>query len=376
LLALSVTLCAWLLAWLVPDAPAWAWALVAGVWSALLLWLAQHPHLLLLKRIGRVSVEDDLYEKSLADFDAFDAEISASLGKISNLSAESVTGMVGRIDDLRGQSTRLIQYLEQSGIQSEKMQLVIDKNTEIINFIYGFIRQLEQKVGDEREHSTRLLEEVRQFTGMTDVIRAIARQTEILAINSTVEAVRAGEAGRGFAVLADEVRRLSLRSNETAASIEQGIKRLLHTVQERLNEDFGKQLEEDHLESGKLISLTKQLSDGYVDMHDFYQIMMRAITENNIKLDANIQQLLDLGQYQDVFKQIIERAQFAMQNRQTCLSDWLSNLRQPDPERSAELVVRIQALLRDYVDMEANHGSTGELVDKKTGESLQRIELF
>ena len=375
MLALSVTLCAWLLAWLVPDAPAWAWALVAGVWSALLLWLAQHPHLLLLKRIGRVSVEDDLYEKSLAAFDTFETEITASLGKIVILSAESVGSMVGRIDDLRDQSSRLIQYLTESGVQSEKMQLVIDKNTEIINFIYNFIRQLEQKVNQEREHSNRLLAEVRQFTEMTNVIRVIARQTELLAINSTVEAVRVGAAGRGFAVLADEVRRLSLRSNETAASIEQGIQRLLQTVQERVSEDE-QRLQKDHIESKNLIDMTQQLSAGYVDMHDFYQIMMRATTENNSKLDAHIQQLLDLGQYQDVFKQIIERAQAAMLKRQSCLSDWLKNLKQPDSTRSAELAARIETILRDYVDIEANHGSTGELVDKETGASLQRIELF
>lgn len=90
---------------------------------------------------------------------------------------------------------------------------------------------LTKQIDDATVAITRLDEQAQQINSILSTIQGIAEQTNLLALNAAIEAARAGEQGRGFAVVADEVRALSGRTHEATGEIQNVIKELQEQTQ-------------------------------------------------------------------------------------------------------------------------------------------------
>jgi methyl-accepting chemotaxis protein len=164
------------------------------------------------------------------------AQLAAAAEQTSAVTAQSTTA----IEEQRNQveqaasATTEMSSTSQSVLSSANDALGeikhADDEAERVKKISAVGRETIEQLADEVESAAQVINQLQQDSasigGILDVIRGIAEQTNLLALNAAIEAARAGEQGRGFAVVADEVRTLASRTQESTSEIQTMIEAL------------------------------------------------------------------------------------------------------------------------------------------------------
>ncbi len=198
-------------------------------------------------------------------------EIASNANEVAQGSSNTAEGMLLQSQELTQVSTAITQMstsinevaqstelgtsaAQQASHKANNGSEVVQTTISAINTLANNIEQAVQGVHILRENSNNI-------TSILDVIKGIADQTNLLALNAAIEAARAGEQGRGFAVVADEVRTLAQRTQDSTSEIHN----MIELIQNGIN-DVSNAMDESQSCAQNAVEHSKQAGDVLIDI--------------------------------------------------------------------------------------------------------------
>lgn len=166
-----------------------------------------------------------------------------------SVATDEMTSTIHEVSRMAVSTSDTVQRANELSVESEKDALQSKAK----------MNQLFEELGDTSSIVANLNSEASQISNILQVIKGISEQTNLLALNAAIEAARAGEAGRGFAVVADEVRELSRRTQDSTEQIESQIENLLNGAS-----TASKKMETLHTNGLDALEVVQKSSDAFV----------------------------------------------------------------------------------------------------------------
>jgi methyl-accepting chemotaxis protein len=164
------------------------------------------------------------------------SQLSAAAEEMSMITGETRNGVQRQqsetalvataINEMSSTVHEVAQNAEVAASGANQADNQVEKGKQIVSLTVASIRKLASEVETAGTVIGQLEKDSESIGSVLEVIRGIAEQTNLLALNAAIEAARAGEQGRGFAVVADEVRNLASRTQESTQEIQEMIERL------------------------------------------------------------------------------------------------------------------------------------------------------
>jgi len=316
----------------------------------------------------------------------FNQVLRGQLVHVTQETEKAAYQITDRLMQIDGVITGMNDFVTTSS--NESAELCADAEDRIVGnqkLITDMGRYIEARIKDaegDQNRITQVVGEAKSLGSLTQLIRDIAAQTNLLALNAAIEAARAGEAGRGFAVVADEVRKLSVETEKAVTQINQGIIGVATSIESQFQDKLSHaNLDKERQALEDFATHLSRLGDSYAGITRFQGQMISTIRQSSEELARMFMDAIASVQFQDVTRQQLELTSQALERLDQHALSIAERLRQVDnPDFTYQpLSEHLNDLYGKYVmdsQRQVHSQATGDHRPAAASKELPTVELF
>lgn len=192
----------------------------------------------------------------------------------TEIQVEQIQNIMAAINEMSATANEVAKLASNTSTDSENSVKEINHARDLFQSTLAEFKGVATDFSDSSRKIQLVAESSTKISGITDVIQGIAAQTNLLALNAAIEAARAGEQGRGFAVVADEVRSLAARTQQSTEEI----KNLIQALQQQVDQSVV-----------QINQNTQRVGDTLIEAENAYERLTTATAGMNAITDSSYQ---------------------------------------------------------------------------------------
>ncbi|PKO93663.1 MAG: chemotaxis protein [Betaproteobacteria bacterium HGW-Betaproteobacteria-10] len=268
-------------------------------------------------KVSDVEIVGEEVAKELEGVRKYNDVLRKQLNDIVETTEKAAYDITNRLLAIDAVVSRLDSFVAKTATDSSEIAHNSEKNIagnkHLIDKMEAYIKRRIDDASSDQARISQVVKDAQDLGKLVQLVKDISGQTNLLALNAAIEAARAGEAGRGFAVVADEVRKLSTETDTAVNKINHGI----NAVAENIRQQFQDKIANSNVDAERaaLSEFSTQLTNlgnGYQTLLEHDMNTLHTVKESSGELAGMFMDVLASVQFQDITRQQIEQVQKAM----------------------------------------------------------------